>query len=532
MPKNWVNPKKQTYRQNMDRRLESAGLLNYQTKGLSQEEIARRYAAAGISINGNSQWYKQNYGVDAPQVLTDRQQFNNYRKQLISEQPTPNIFPRLDVQGQPTQQGGFTFRAGGGAKGIDPKSKAVFTTQTPVKSITTAAPKPTNATSPYAPMVFAKPEQVQNGEAGWVDLSATDRSSILRDPQFYKTNQITKYAPAIQQQILADPHFDWKQLPGWQRVYYSMSSNPVAMGVAQGLAMSAGNPGGALICGVLGGSASVVGYDPNKEFWQQGNADGKLQKEEFARGAFGLLNWGAEFVEKGVGVLVKSASILTGNDPNFDPNKRNLDIRFNENFSLIPGKNFDPNLITGSTWDAGAGTFEAIAPSFMQMASQNPASQVSPLVAVYDLFTNPEKYKGTEYYLGAANAEQLQTTFYERLQQAEDRIKAGEDYRTVATEMQTGIVAQVGDMAGQGIADPLNHVGLAETVVGKAVSDITGDKVAAEAFRQSMTGENPGYYDAKSRAKNIINTPGEAIKIDPNYKVQELGSVSKWMAGL
>ena len=148
------------------------------------------------------------------------------------------------------------------------------------------------------------------------------------------------------------------------------------------------------------------------------------------------------------------------------------------------------------------------------------------------MLINPNEYKGEEAILGAATPVAVQQNLYERLQEAENRIKAGEDYRTVATEMQNGIKAQISDMVGQGIADPLNHVGLAETVVGKAVSDITGDKVAAEAFRQSMTGENPGYYDAKSRAKNIINTPGEAIKIDPNYKVQELGSVSKWMAGL
>jgi len=68
----WQNPKWTSRRERMDRRLESAGLLNYQTKGLSQDEIARRYAAAGISINGGSQWYKDNYGVEAPEVLTDR----------------------------------------------------------------------------------------------------------------------------------------------------------------------------------------------------------------------------------------------------------------------------------------------------------------------------------------------------------------------------------------------------------------------------------------------------------------------------
>lgn len=473
----WVNPNLYTPRERMDRYLESQGMLNYQRRA-------------------------------QPQTISN-----------------PHLVP----------SGGNADRPQNFAQGVDPATGKAVT-----------APVATNAQSQYAPMVFAKPEQVQKGEANWSDLSTTDRKNILSDPNFYKGNKITQYSPAVQQQILADPSFNWDQLPNlkiagidtgfnWQRAYYSLSSNPAAMGAVQGTVMAAGNPMGAVLGTAMGWSAGVLGYDPNKEFWKQG--DNKLtadmnQATEFARGAFGLLNWGAENVEKGLGVLVKSASILTGNDPNFDPNKRNLDIQFNKDFSLIPGKNFNPNLITGSTWEAGLGTFEALAPSLTQMMQKNGAAQLSPAVAIYDMFTNPEKYKGTEYYLGAANAEQLKTTFYERMQQAEDRIKAGEDYRTVANEMQAGIIAQAGDMVGQGVADPLNYAGLAETVVGKVTADITGDKIASQAFTQSMTGESPGYMDAQSRLKNIVNTPGEAIKIDPNYKVQELGSMSKFITGL
>ena len=472
----WVNPNLYTPRERMDRYLESQGMLNYQRKA-------------------------------QPQTISN-----------------PHLVP----------SGGNADRPQNFAQGVDPATGKAVTA--PV----------TNAQSQYAPMVFAKPEQVQKGEANWSDLSTTDRKNILSDPNFYKGNKIVQYSPAVQQQILADPSFNWDQLPNlkiagidtgfnWQRAYYSLSSNPAAMGAVQGTVMAAGNPMGSALGTVMGWSAAVLGYDPNKEFWKQG--DNKLtadmnQATEFARGAFGLLNWGAEQVEKGVGVLVKSASILTGNDPNFDPNKRNLDIQFNKDFNPIPGKNFNPNFITGSTWEAGLGTFEALAPSLTQMMQKNGAAQLSPAVAIYDMFTNPEKYKGTEYYLGAANAEQLKTTFYERMQQAEDRIKAGEDYRTVANEMQAGIIAQVGDMVGQGVADPLNYAGLAETVVGKVTAEITGDKIASQAFTQSMTGESPGYMDAQSRLKNIVNTPGEAIKIDPNYKVQELGSMSKFMTGL
>ena len=117
--KNWVNPKRLSYRERMDLRLEGAGLLNYQTEGLSQEEIARRYAAAGISINGSSQWYKQNYGVDAPEVLTDRAKMFDYRKQLF-EGRAPNIFPQVAIKTQVVPAGGNADRPQNFAMGVDP----------------------------------------------------------------------------------------------------------------------------------------------------------------------------------------------------------------------------------------------------------------------------------------------------------------------------------------------------------------------------------------------------------------------------
>lgn len=416
------------------------------------------------------------------------------------------------------------------------------------KLITTPVqpPKITNAQSPYAPMVFAKPEDVRSGQANWADLSAADRQTILKDPKFYQ-GEITKFSLRNQQQILADPNFQWKEMPSlkifgmdtginWQQLYHSASSNPAMMGALQGAAIGAGGGGaglgvGAVLGGALGWAAGVVGYDPTKEFWQQGtDAQGvdnrRFDLGDMARGAFGLLNWGAEQAEKFVGLGVQTAAILTGNDPDFDPNKRNL------------------------SWDAGASTFEVLGPALAETSWKNSFKNIRekieggedltvrdfarffPGIAAADMFVNPEAYKGEEWYLGSAVPVELQQTFYERMNEAERKIEAGQPYREVMLELQQGLKGQIADLAGQAIADPLNMVGRVEAGGGQVISRIRGDAVAEAAFAQSFSSRNPGLMDARRRLQNIVNTPGEALKIDPNYNVNEMGAVTKWMAGL
>ena len=477
----WTNPNKGNQRQQMDRRLEAAGLLKYQTKGLSAAEIAARYSSAGINVNQD--WFSQNYGNAGG----------------------GGGIPQGGQGGQQQAEGG----------------------------------------APSVQMPSANLQQVLNGEANWTDIPVDIRKSILQNPGFYQGGKITNYSAAVQQQILADPEFKWDQLPKWQQVYYSMSSNPAAMGATQGLVMGAGNPAGAVLGTAMGWAAGVVGYDPTKEFWKQGDDNNKMDAGDFARGAFGVLNFAAEQAEKVAGLGVKIGGILTGNDPTFDPNKRNLDISINPDFNLTPGEKFNPELLTGSTWNAGASTFEVLAPAIIQTgwanSSQNVKEKLSsgqdltmrdilrfvPAISGVDMFLNPEQYKGDEYFLGAAAPIELQKTFYERFNEAEAKIKAGANYREVATEFQAGIMAQVGDMAGQGIADPLNVVGKVEAAAGEVTARVTGDKIAAAAFSEA-----DGIVDAGKRIQNIINTPGEAAKIDPNFKIDEMGWITKQMSGL
>lgn len=411
---------------------------------------------------------------------------------------------------------------------------------------------------PQAPTVTA--DQVQKGQAAWGDMSVADRQKILKDPKFYESGAITKFSPQVQQEILQDQNFNWDQLPKWQKTYYDLSSSPAGMGAAQGALMGAiGGPGGALAGGAagvaLGWAAGKSGYDQTKEAWEQGNNKftwDMNQLKEISKGAFGWMNFAAEQAEKGIGLGVKIGGILTGNDPTFDPNKRNLDVRFNKDFNLKPGDDFDANLLTGSTWDAGAGTFEAMSPAayealrrtntiqqakqmlgldeeFNRLSDAEKAQRMSDPLGVQsfvEMFTDPEKYKGVEYYLGAANATEVQQTFYEKMAEAEKKIQAGGDYRQVMTDMQTGILAQVGDMVGQAVADPLNLTGKVQTETGKAISKITGNKIAEAAF----TGTE-GFSEAKAKYKTLVQT-GEAVKIDPTFRADNMGGLSRWIAGV
>jgi len=305
---------------------------------------------------------------------------------------------------------------------------------------------------------------------------------------------------------MADPAFDWKQVPAWQKIYYDLSSSPAGMGAAQGLIMGAGNPAGALAGAALGYTAAKSGYDQNKEFWQQDNA---------VAGAFGLMNWAAEQAEKAIGTGAQIANYAA------DPNKEVADLF----------QNFD------ATWNAGGNIFEALAPAYKAAVegdgkfTGSDVLKIAPALYITsrigDMIINPDKYKGEELYLGASNPVALDESWIKRIENARKEIEAGRPYREVMTDMQTGVMAQLGDMVGQGIADPLNVVGKVEAKVGEVTARVTGDKIAEAAFSKA-----DGIMDARNRIQNIVNNPAEALKIDPNYKVNELGTITKMIAGL
>lgn len=353
-----------------------------------------------------------------------------------------------------------------------------------------------------------------NGQVNWSDVSVEQRKKALSDPNFYANNQITKYPKWMQQEILADPNFDWKKLPKWQKYYFDLSSSPLGMGAVQGGLMgSFGGPvagvGGTALGAGLGWAAGKSGYDATKEAWQQTTRTAKV---------FGYLNWAAEQAEKVVGLGVQAVGAAQ------DPNVELKDV------------------FTREGWDAGAVTFETITPAIQAALKQDSIwngdgeFQMRDLLKFLpsldmtrrlgDLVLHPEKYKGDELYLGADMPVALDQNFQERINEARERIKQGENYREVMMDFQTGVMGQLGDMAGQAIADPLNVLPQANAkLLGKA-AELSGNKVAAEAFKGV---DAP--VEGLQRYKNLVQT-GEALKIDPNFKVDEMGALARWAAGV
>lgn len=514
--KEWVNPKSISARERMDRYMESRGLLNYQTQGLSQAEIAARYADAKITLANNSTWFQDNYA--------DRQK-------------TPNIFPQVapEVGGSVVvgggnadrprnfvqTQGGMQALPQGGAGGMQyvtaPNGMTVKVTPMMQKAITTQANNAAaraQAAQEDKFLLGASHEQVKAGEANWTDMSVFDRKKLLQDPNFYKGG-ITQYPSWMQQQIIADPNFQWDNLPtvnvfgidtkwNWQKTFYELSSNPAAMGAVQGTIMGLGNPGGTATGAVLGWAASKSGYDQTKEFWEQENK---------TAGVFGLMNWLAEQAEKAVGMGFQIANAAA------DENKNVVDV------------------LNKESWNAGANFFEVITPAWIDAMNEGKGELggddllkavpgVWVLTRIWDVIKNPEKYPGEEVYLGANSPIQLDKSWIERIDQARAEIKAGRPYREVMTEMQTGVVAQMGDMVGQAFADPLNVLPAMQTKIGKTIAEAGGNKVAAEAFTGTSS-----LIEAQRKYSTLVQT-GQALTIDPNFKLDQMGTLSRWAAGI
>ena len=324
------------FRQYMDRRLEREGLLNYQTRGLSAGDISARYQQAGIKTN--NEWMKQQYGGNQGQVYQQPQYLPPQNPNIKSNLPGEIVGQGntlLDpVTGKPYYSPGVQY-AVNNENGllVRQRNETVWLNGNPEERNVKPSMNLTGGG-------IATVQDALNGTANWNDVEIDQRKKILSDPSFYKTNQITKYPKWMQQEILADPNFDWSQLPSKkilgmtinpQEMYYKLSSSPAGMGAVQGFVMGAGNLGGAAVGAALGWLAGKSGYDPVKEAWEQGSTSAK---------AFGLLNWAAEQAEKGIGMGVQT--VQAARDPNMDVK----------------------DVFTQEGWQAGTVTFETLAPAY------------------------------------------------------------------------------------------------------------------------------------------------------------------------
>lgn len=512
--KYWQRPKKPkridspAQREKMDRYLEKYGLLNYQTEGLSTQDIADRYARARVKVQDN--WFEQNY--DAPKP--DPSWYNQ------PTQPAPQQSQSLQIN-YSTAPNGLLIKQ----KTTQPAASPTFQPTRPLTQLQIAAGYGYEPTKYDTGKISNAPATIQDavsGNANWSDVEVDQRQKALSDPGFYASGAIMKYPKWMQQQILADPAFKWEKLPKWQKLYYEVSSSPASMGAAQGalLGLGGGPAGGAIGAGVgagLGYVAAKSGYDPLKEAWQQ---------KGVAAGVFGWLNFLAEFAEKSIGLGVQTIGAAV------DPNQNVADLYKDAGNAINP---FDDK--AWSAWNTGAITYETLGPAVAEAIKVDvrdlkgsdflmAVPTVFYVKQLTDLMLNPEKYKGQEMILGANEPIDLEQTFQERITEARERIKGGENYRAVMQDFQNGVVGQISDMAGQALADPLNVMPRVETGAMKAVADVTGNKVASEALRTAS-----GPMQAARTYKTLVQT-GQALTIDPSFKVDTMGAFSRFVAGV
>lgn len=350
MAKGWRNPKWQSPREQMDRYLESQGLLNYQTKGMSQEEIQARYQQAGVRVNPDSNWWKDNY-KDNPQGVNLMAGSSTVPQGWGSGTPQPTVAP---VQTNLPRTTPINFTR---TQQTNP-TKAVLPS---IQSVKVASPKvaapslQSTAQTPVDMNAYTAPDVQTDWKAQDFDftkLSQAQKVDVLKDPNF---NMYDVKAAGQQGLILSDSTFklfqnpndnnkSWWERPAgpayngkmaynpglntegtgygiggdlqwWQPLAYTALSNPKTQPVAQAAAMTLITGGEAApIAGLilvlnslatfgqkyapdheLSGPAYGGSYDPSAkhEYINPFYTLGKL-----AEGAMQVLNFGAQTMEQ------------------------------------------------------------------------------------------------------------------------------------------------------------------------------------------------------------------------------------------
>jgi len=265
----WINPNTLSDRERQDRYLESKGLLAYQTRGQNAAQVAQKYAQAGVKVQ--DKWFRDTYkaempppqyaNVTEPKVKIEFPQPQQGAGGNMIQQPA--MSPNPQVQYAQDQNTGMVIKQ---------KYQTVWLNGDPALK----AQQEAQAQQQNKP-IFGTIEQAKSGQVNWGDVSVNDRKAALSDPNFYKRNEITKYGPAMQQEILNDPNFRWDQLPKWQKTFWEVSSNPKIMASPMALAGYG--------FGLIGGQD----YDPTKGITEQPTA---------AASAMRLLNVLSEYEQK------------------------------------------------------------------------------------------------------------------------------------------------------------------------------------------------------------------------------------------
>lgn len=523
--------KKQTDRERQDRYLESQGLLNYQTKNLSQQEIANRYAKANVRVDNN--WYKQNYGVDQPAP--------NYAQQPQTQTDSNWSEGQANPNGPPPPKPLEVTRA---SKGWDPAKTNKYFYQTDPNTGLTVKMRMESATA----------KEAQQGQANWTDVFIAERERILKDPNFYKTNQITQYPQYIQQQILADPAFKFDQLADWQKPFYEISSNPKIMASPMAIAGAHAGAGFGLVGRAAGAAAGYgLGLIGGQDFNPAGNFK---QQPTVAAKAMYLLNELAQVTEQAAGYTSTVATMYTQSPETVAKNKEWMSDPANRKALWEASM---------TAWDYGIGAESQnvlpVAETFIEIFKEptKTAKIISDLKSnnggrlpddwLYTVGTTLDPKlsyaaPGEGFVIGANKPIQIGETgpsllgeslnvpaiLIKEARYIRDQVDMGRDANEVVNEVimrgQETVGGQLGDFAGQAAFDPLELMGEAQSVTGRTIAKVTGNKVAEAAF----TGTN-GLQEAASKYRSLVQTQGLVSTIDPNFRVDNMGWLGRLVAG-
>lgn len=386
-------------------------------------------------------------------------------------------------------------------------------------------------------------EQVVNGQAAWSELPESQRTAIMQAPGF----DVSQFDPAVRQQILSDPNFNWDALPKWQKALFDIQSSPItgllgidntekliqaigqsnvdlinaaATGGIQGGAMGAGNPGGIALGTTIGAVGKLSGYDPNKYFWQQGDkkltADTQQIKEVFA-GIMGFMNDAAQAFEQTVGYAWQSWDMLARfSTPVSSPEEREArDKEYKQNTlsSVFAGKS--------PMWKAGRVFFEN---SFLSRYSTNLSIGVSGFLTGENVdFLKP----GEQYILGSSKkvhspglTESMRLARETLAADIEGGMNQEDALAKMVLEYSQYAGAPIADLIGQGIADPLNGVPSVEgKILSETIKKTSGDKL-------------PGFVGGWDSPSEIASELKGVIRTTPVEKVAELPALTQLLGGV
>lgn len=383
---------------------------------------------------------------------------------------------------------------------------------------------------PQKQEVFSANDAVQQGFAAWEDIDPTERKAMLADPTF----DITKYPVPIRDQILNDPNFDWSRVPKWQRKYWEIMSNPVAIkpfGIDTGLKINVmaspmaiagmraggmfGLPGkvigayGGYMLGVLGGQQ----YDPTA---------GVFEQPTTVAGMMAVLNKLSEGSEMGIGY---ASQVIAAKD-------------WQEAGQLIT----DPAL-RRSAWEAGRVTYEAAdwfgsanwIPAIEWLLSKNKddvvfAGENEDWIIGAAKPVDRFNLQASEKELGNKILDNTGVILIRARQQIHEAIVQGASEEEIRDTIRDILAregqyagAQVADFAGQMIIDPLEQLPAVTNKVSAKLASLLGNETAARSFMET---------NAPLKAARRYKTLVQSGDVPAGFSYESMGSVSRWIAGL